>query len=61
VFHTEEGNVSVEEGSPDDRDVLAVYRRGDQPVAVLGMNQSRLFGRWRRQLNTAAVDLSLTS
>jgi hypothetical protein len=33
----------------------AVYSRGDIPVGVLGMNQSRLFGRWRRQLNSAVM------
>ncbi|GAA2418331.1 FAD-dependent oxidoreductase [Streptomyces coeruleofuscus] len=43
-------SVTVEEGAPDDRDVLAVYRRAGQPVAVLGMNQPRLFTRWRKQL-----------
>ncbi|MFH9059717.1 NAD(P)/FAD-dependent oxidoreductase [Streptomyces coeruleorubidus] len=43
-------SVTVEEGTPDDRDVLAVYRRAGQPVAVLGMNQPRLFTRWRKQL-----------
>lgn len=45
-------SVSVELGSPDGRDVLAVYRRGELPVAVLGMNQPRLFTRWRKQLAT---------
>lgn len=44
--------VTVEAGSPETADVLAVYRRGDAPVAVLGMNQPRLFGRMRRQLAT---------
>jgi NADPH-dependent 2,4-dienoyl-CoA reductase/sulfur reductase-like enzyme len=48
-------SVTVEEGSVDDRNVLAVYRRGDEPTAVLGMNQPRLFARWRRQLNKATV------
>ncbi|OUD03843.1 NAD(P)/FAD-dependent oxidoreductase [Streptomyces swartbergensis] len=43
-------SVAVEEGSPDDRNVLAVYRRAGQPVAVLGMNQPRLFTRWRKEL-----------
>lgn len=52
VFHTEK---DVEEGSTESRDVLAVYRRGDEPVAVLGMNQARPFTRWRRQLNAAPV------
>jgi NADPH-dependent 2,4-dienoyl-CoA reductase/sulfur reductase-like enzyme len=47
-------SVSVEEGSAANRDVLAVYRRGDEPVAVPGMNQARAFNRWRRQLNAAS-------
>ncbi|WP_416968796.1 NAD(P)/FAD-dependent oxidoreductase [Streptomyces sp. 4F14] len=46
-------SVTVEAGAADDRDVLAVYRRGDTPVAVLGMNQPRLFTRWRKQLAAA--------
>ncbi|MEU3613764.1 FAD-dependent oxidoreductase [Streptomyces sp. NPDC006872] len=46
-------SVTVEEGASGDRNVLAVYRRADQPVAVLGMNQPRLFTRWRKQLNAA--------
>lgn len=48
-------SVTVEEGSAESRDVLAVYRRGDEPVAGLGMNQARPFTRWRRQLNAAPV------
>jgi NADPH-dependent 2,4-dienoyl-CoA reductase/sulfur reductase-like enzyme len=43
-------SVTIEEGTPDDRNVLAVYRRAGHPVAVLGMNQPRLFTRWRKQL-----------
>ncbi|WP_458247926.1 NAD(P)/FAD-dependent oxidoreductase [Streptomyces sp. MAI_2237] len=43
-------SVTVEAGAVDDRDVLAVYRRAGEPVAVLGMNQPRLFMRWRKQL-----------
>ncbi|TQJ46682.1 NAD/ferredoxin-dependent reductase-like protein [Streptomyces sp. SLBN-115] len=46
-------SVSVEEGAVDDRNVLAVYRRAGDPVAVLGMNQPRLFTRWRKQLAAA--------
>lgn len=42
--------VTIEEGAADDRNVLAVYRRAGIPVAVLGMNQPRLFMRWRKQL-----------
>lgn len=51
----EADSVTVEEGSREGLDVLAVYRRDDVPVGVLGMNQSRLFGRWRRQLNAVAM------
>ncbi|MFJ7965551.1 NAD(P)/FAD-dependent oxidoreductase [Streptomyces sp. NPDC096324] len=43
-------SVTIEAGAVDDRDVLAVYRRASVPVAVLGMNQPRLFTRWRKQL-----------
>ncbi|GHE70805.1 pyridine nucleotide-disulfide oxidoreductase [Streptomyces capitiformicae] len=43
-------SLTIEEGTPDDRNVLAVYRRAGHPVAVLGMNQPRLFTRWRKQL-----------
>lgn len=52
--HAQEADsVTVEEGSIETRSLLAVYRRGEQPVAVLAMNQPRLFGRLRRQLNVA--------
>lgn len=43
-------SVTVEEGAPGDRSFLAVYRCGGQPVAVLAMDQPRLFTRWRKQL-----------
>ncbi|WP_180686787.1 NAD(P)/FAD-dependent oxidoreductase [Streptomyces gossypiisoli] len=43
-------SVTIEEGSAEDRNVLAVYRRAGEPVAALGMNQPRLFTRWRKQL-----------
>lgn len=46
-------SVTVEAGTADGRDVLAVYRRAGDPVAVLGMNQPRLFTRWRKQLAAA--------
>ncbi|WP_189149011.1 NAD(P)/FAD-dependent oxidoreductase [Streptomyces lacrimifluminis] len=48
-------SVTVEEGAVGDRNVLAVYRRGGEPVAVLGMNQPRLFVRWRKQLALPGV------
>ncbi|WP_264936459.1 NAD(P)/FAD-dependent oxidoreductase [Streptomyces sp. A012304] len=47
-------SVTIEAGAADDRDVLAVYRRAGDPVAVLGMNQPRLFTRWRKQLAATA-------
>jgi NADPH-dependent 2,4-dienoyl-CoA reductase/sulfur reductase-like enzyme len=47
-------SVTIEEGARDERNVLAVYRRSGHPVAVLGMNQPRLFTRWRKQLAAAA-------
>ncbi|WP_406186023.1 NAD(P)/FAD-dependent oxidoreductase [Streptomyces sp. NBC_01006] len=46
-------SVTVEEGATDDRSFLAVYRSAGHPVAVLGMDQPRLFTRWRKQLATA--------
>ncbi|MDR6321554.1 NAD(P)/FAD-dependent oxidoreductase [Actinoplanes couchii] len=49
--HHEPGDaVRVVEGDPDSRSFLAVYERDSEPVAVLGMNQPKLFTRWRRQL-----------
>ncbi|MEU6548878.1 FAD-dependent oxidoreductase [Streptomyces sp. NPDC046915] len=48
-------SVTVEEGSTDDRSFLAVYRRAGRPVAALGMNQPRLFTRWRKQFATTAA------
>jgi NADPH-dependent 2,4-dienoyl-CoA reductase/sulfur reductase-like enzyme len=45
--------VTIEEGSCDDRCFLATYRRDGRLVAVLGVDQPRLFTRWRRQLATA--------
>jgi NADPH-dependent 2,4-dienoyl-CoA reductase/sulfur reductase-like enzyme len=49
-----EGDVArVVEGSCADRSFLVVYERDGEPVAVLGMNQPRLFTRWRRQLRSA--------
>jgi NADPH-dependent 2,4-dienoyl-CoA reductase/sulfur reductase-like enzyme len=45
--------VTIEDGDPAERSFLAVYRRQQEPVAVLGMNQPRVFTRWRRTLNAA--------
>ncbi len=54
-----EGDVArVVEGSCADRSFLVVYERDEHPVAVLAMNQSRLFTRWRRQLRSAVPTTS---
>lgn len=51
--HREHGDaVRVVEGDRDQRSFVAVYERQDRLVAVLAMNQPKLFGRWRRQLGT---------
>lgn len=42
--------VRLVEGDVDRRSFLAVYERRDLLVGVLGMNQPKLFSRWRRQL-----------
>lgn len=51
--------LTVEAGSAATDDLLAVYRRDGIPVAVLGLNQPKLFTRWRKLLagssTTAAV------
>jgi NADPH-dependent 2,4-dienoyl-CoA reductase/sulfur reductase-like enzyme len=41
---------TFEVGNVRDASFLAVYRREGQPVAVLGVDQPKLFTRWRRQL-----------
>jgi len=49
--HRADGDTArVIEGDPDQRSFLALYERDARPVAVLGMNQPKLFTRWRRQL-----------
>jgi NADPH-dependent 2,4-dienoyl-CoA reductase/sulfur reductase-like enzyme len=47
---TDGDTVRIVEGEPDDRSFLAVYERDGRPVAVLGMDQAKLFTRWRRLL-----------
>jgi NADPH-dependent 2,4-dienoyl-CoA reductase/sulfur reductase-like enzyme len=46
--------LDVEAGDAAEHSLLAVYYREDVPVAVLGMNQPRLFTKWRRSLATSA-------
>ena len=47
--------ITFEVGSLRDASFLAVYRREGQLVAVLGVDQPRLFTRWRRQLAAVPV------
>jgi NADPH-dependent 2,4-dienoyl-CoA reductase/sulfur reductase-like enzyme len=52
--HREDGDtVRVVDGDTEQRNFVAVYERHGQPVAVLGMNQPKLFTRWRRQLRAS--------
>lgn len=41
--------LEIEAGDALTHSCVAVYYRGDVPVAVLGMNQPRLFTKWRRR------------
>ncbi|HEV7896863.1 MAG TPA: FAD-dependent oxidoreductase [Planosporangium sp.] len=60
--HRAEGDtVRVVEGDPDHRSFLALYERDGRPVAVLGMNQPKLFTRARRQLRTPDPAVASTS
>ncbi|CAM3614057.1 NAD(P)/FAD-dependent oxidoreductase [Kibdelosporangium persicum] len=53
--HRRDGDeVEVVEGSLD-MSFVAVYRRDSRPVAVLAVDQPRLFGRWRRELASEGV------
>jgi NADPH-dependent 2,4-dienoyl-CoA reductase/sulfur reductase-like enzyme len=45
--------ITIEEGSCEDGCFLATYRRDGRLVAVLGVDQPRMFTRWRHQLATA--------
>ena len=47
--------LEIEVGDVLTHSCLAVYYRGDVPVAVLGMNQPRLFTKWRRSLAAPPV------
>lgn len=42
--------LEIEAGDPQEHSFLAVYYQGEVPVAVLGMNQPRLFTKWRRSI-----------
>ncbi|WP_077490834.1 NAD(P)/FAD-dependent oxidoreductase [Sinomonas mesophila] len=47
--------VEIEAGDPSEHSFLAVYYRGDAPIAVLGMNQPRLFAKRRRSIVPATL------
>jgi NADPH-dependent 2,4-dienoyl-CoA reductase/sulfur reductase-like enzyme len=51
--------VTVEEGDVEARSFLAVYRRGGQPVAVLGLDRTPAVARWRRELSTRSTQHQL--
>lgn len=51
----EADRVSIEEGGLEQRRFLALYRRGDEVVAVLALDHGRSFTRWRRALDHVAV------
>ena len=44
--------ITIEDGDVGARSFLAVYRRAGQPVAILGLNRTPAFARWRRELST---------
>lgn len=46
--------IEIEHGTVAEHSFLAVYYAGTEPVAVLGVNQVRLFIRWRKTLNRRA-------
>jgi NADPH-dependent 2,4-dienoyl-CoA reductase/sulfur reductase-like enzyme len=47
--------ISYEHGGEGQESFLAVYYAGEEPVAVLGWNQPRLFTRWRKSLAKTAT------
>lgn len=47
--------ITIEDGSCEDHCFLATYRRDNRVVAVLAVDQPRLFTRWRRQIVTVAA------
>ncbi|MGH3437787.1 MAG: NAD(P)/FAD-dependent oxidoreductase [Sciscionella sp.] len=53
-------HVEVVDGDTTARRFVAVYRRAGTPSAVLAMNDSKPFNRWRRELATQAGAATLT-
>lgn len=48
--------LEIETGDPQEHSFVAVYYQGGVPVAVLGMNQPRLFTKWRRSIGTPVAN-----
>ena len=48
--------VSIEAGGVDTGDLVAVYRHGDQPVAVLGIDQPVRVAQWQARLAEAGAN-----
>lgn len=48
--------LEIETGDPQEHSFVAVYYQGGVPVAVLGMNQPRLFTKWRRSIGTTVAN-----
>ena len=51
----ESDRLVIEDGSPDDADVLATWHRDGAMTAVLGLNQTRAFARLRKSLGRLPV------
>jgi NADPH-dependent 2,4-dienoyl-CoA reductase/sulfur reductase-like enzyme len=49
-WHLGGEEITIETGSAETGDLLALYRRNGVVTGVLGMNQPRLFNRYRKQL-----------
>jgi NADPH-dependent 2,4-dienoyl-CoA reductase/sulfur reductase-like enzyme len=47
--------VAYEHGGPGQDSLLAVYYAGEEPVAVLAWNQTKLFCRWRKTIEKLAT------
>ena len=54
----EADRVTIEEGAPEERRFLALYRRGEDVVGVLALDHGRSFTRWRRTLDRAAMPVA---
>jgi NADPH-dependent 2,4-dienoyl-CoA reductase/sulfur reductase-like enzyme len=51
----EADRVTIEEGAPEERRFLALYRRGEDVVGVIALDHGRSFTRWRRTLDRAST------